>query len=229
MPRQRCPLASESLRRACCRLDGELAARRSELHKLLRTCRTRAKKLLSFQEGAVIMLCRWDGDVEAVRHWMEATSLAAGDVDGVFEGAKKKYHEVSEAEREKLKADAPLPKCCSTRKAVKFAAEYKLYAWVSEQNIQKGLAPTSKHVLRQRAADLHGAACCRTLTSRQTEKQWVRRWRQRWGVLLSRFANRETITVQLAQQKVFSATCRYFGDQYVKIQSMSREIQRTQF
>ena len=229
MPQQSCPDAAESLKRACHRLDGDLAACRSELRKLLRTRRTRASKLISYQEGAFIMLCRWGGDVEAVRHWVQATGIAAGDVDGVIEVANQKYREVSVAEREKLKADASLPKCCSTRNSRKVAEEYKLYAWVYEQNIQKGLAPTSKHILRKRAADAQEVVRCCTLTSRQTGKQWVRRWRKRWGVQLGRFANRETIAVQVTQQKVLRATCRHFGDPFNQTPSINRDRHRTQF
>lgn len=208
MPRPKCPGATEALLKTRAQLDEKLAACKAQLKTVSRAEKAGRQQLAEYVQGARIMLCRWDGDIAAVRCWMQAIGGACQHVDDIIKAAAKEHTtEADDGLRERLRFHTPLPKCCTTKRAEKIAAEYTLYAWLQKQNMMKALAPTSFHVLRQRAADPKLASQCRTQGNSGSRKQWVRRWRRRWGVQLARFATRETMSEEMCQKKDCGATC----------------------
>ncbi len=193
-----------SLDRARRRLESELKEKREELRRLTQQHRFETNKHTQWVKGAVIMLCRWNGDADGVRQWCRASGSTTDFINDVVNTAQTKVSEFSAADKEQCKTNEAMPKCCLTKKAAKLVEEYTLYQWVRQQNLNKGVAPGRKSFLHQRQLQVPEHAIRKKDLSAASGKQWCRRWRSRWNVSLGRFGNRETIPAAEAQSKAFA-------------------------
>ena len=90
------------------------------------------------------------------------------------------------------------------KQATKYLAEYKLYAWVEQQNLTKGLAPHTAIVNSVRhPKNMENVAQPLGVVSRvgRTRKQWLRRWRHRWSVKVGTIPAGERLPDDVAQKK----------------------------
>ena len=68
-----------------------------------------------------------------------------------------------------------------------FLADFRLKEWVKHQNVDKGLAPSTKQLWEQRFA----AAASRTqetepVVAHKNFKQWGHKWRKKWGARIGK-------------------------------------------
>jgi hypothetical protein len=89
------------------------------------------------------------------------------------------------------------------RQARAFMGEERLFRWVEEQNIGKGLAPCSASVLLREENDTVEPVVPRSAvsTQRRSKLQWLRRWRRRWSTRLGTIALRERVANDIMQRK----------------------------
>ena len=73
--------------------------------------------------------------------------------------------------------------------ADRFLKEYDLQVWISRQNLEKGLTPSSHAVLQQctrLAGESQAGALGTSASKKKTRLQWLRRYRRRWRVRLGK-------------------------------------------
>jgi len=95
------------------------------------------------------------------------------------------------------------------RLAEQFFVDWQLKEWVLQENLQRGVAPTSARLLRQAYALKHGVRPARfdvgAMSSR--ERLWARRWRCRWGAAWTSIQARESCPIQELRQKAWARMC----------------------
>ena len=83
--------------------------------------------------------------------------------------------------------------------ARRFLSELRLVSWVREQNLSKGVAPTSTLTLERAAPDLvHGG-------HKKSKYRWVRRRMSRWGGHRARFGHGDQLSQEEFRQKACPA------------------------
>jgi hypothetical protein len=87
------------------------------------------------------------------------------------------------------------------RKAEEYLAHVDLVTWIHRQNVQKGLAPSSASVLREKKRLGGSVALDSRPPTRRGQKQWVRRWSQRFGIYRGRFKVGNRISTEEARAK----------------------------
>ncbi len=92
------------------------------------------------------------------------------------------------------------------RWAQQFFVEWQLKDWVLQENLERGVAPTSGRLLRQAHALEHGVPPARFDVGAisQRERLWARRWRCKWGAAWAAIHAREQCTVQDLRQKAWA-------------------------
>jgi hypothetical protein len=194
-------------------LKGALHGITAELRKLraraaARTARLRARTAATAAEWRTLCaLCaRKDGETSAAAAYLQhlhGSKMPASTRDMLLQKLQMWWERSSSADRT---AWVGAPRTRAETLAVSAARSFldaaTLHACVTEQNFEKGLAPTSRallHLLRREAAAPSSTSTpCRR---RQSQFQWLRRWRRRWRVKLGRIAAREHIPDDVAHAK----------------------------
>lgn len=91
--------------------------------------------------------------------------------------------------------------------AQKYIQEYQLYSWIGNENMNKGIAPTSRDVLDIRRCIRDSEELALSTASlppplRREEKKWITRFRKRWDMRVSSFTLRTVLSPQAMQAKV---------------------------
>lgn len=98
-------------------------------------------------------------------------------------------------------ADASVRKTAS-----RFLQEHQLHEWIRCQNVDKGVAPSTRlimrHMLLSRQTSGEDTNCRRKWESEQASMKWLQRFRRRWGVTLGTFPARETLSLETMRKKV---------------------------
>ena len=109
-------------------------------------------------------------------------------------------------------SDRPTVKRCIAR-AAKFHDEHKLRLWVAEQNVLKGLAPsTSSMALQCDSLDLDGpvdvelARALRFDVMMSRNRMWAFRFRRRWGMTYQKIPSRDNLSNEDIHAKAESKT-----------------------
>ena len=89
----------------------------------------------------------------------------------------------------------------------KFYQEAQLHAWVSEQNLDKGITPGTRATLEQQTvfkleSSDEPVASQHKKTTVKSAYQWLRRWRRRWCVKYDKLRAREWLSGDEKQLKV---------------------------
>ena len=91
------------------------------------------------------------------------------------------------------------------KRAGQFMTKQSLHTWVREQNVVKGITPTSSTILAWLDANDTSpelAACCDDPRKRSKHRhQWLRRWRRRWNLRLGTLRAREWLSKSEKQAK----------------------------
>ena len=91
--------------------------------------------------------------------------------------------------------------------ATKFYEEAQLHAWVTAQNLDKGITPGTRATLEQHTV-LKLQSCDEPVashvknTSGKSAYQWLRRWRRRWSVKYDKLRPREWLSGDSKRLKV---------------------------
>lgn len=156
------------------------------------------------EQVAKHVLCQSKGDLLAVHYFLEKTLSALGKkvIAACFASILAYASELSTQEMCGLREPTALKANPSLRRiADRFLKECHLQTWVSNLNMQHGIAPTVSVV-----ADEAKAAGCisseRASMKQKYQLQWLRRWRRRWNISLASIAAREHVQPEEARQKV---------------------------
>jgi hypothetical protein len=89
--------------------------------------------------------------------------------------------------------------------ALAFQRDYKLHQWVHEQNVMKGMAPTThlmvRHIrLQDPSIEPFAMPNWRTALPR-TACRWVQRWRHRWALRRGCLPSRDKLSVDVMRLK----------------------------
>ena len=140
----------------------------------------------------------------------------------IFTGRKRRWPEKPESELQELVENAflecdesELADLCDKvnpthpeafAAAVRYSEEWAMAAFVDEQNVQLGLAPSTEFLLdRWRQRRLMYPEDCRPLDPglvvESKARKWAHRWRIRWGARHGRIRVRDELPVQEARAK----------------------------
>ena len=89
--------------------------------------------------------------------------------------------------------------------AERFLKEYDLQVWISRQNLDKGLTPSSHAVLQQctrLVGESQAGALGSSASLKKTRLQWLRRFRRRWRVRLGKITEGEHMSALEKRAKV---------------------------
>lgn len=145
---------------------------------------------------AVKVLALADFDDAPVAKYLEAKGRSenADDVRAWYESL------TPEALPLVLAPDADLPGQRQLLEAKRFLGEFRLAAWVQEQNKDKGIAPTASAVLEQAGPDLARQ------TLRTSRYRWLQQCMRRWGGRRVHFAGGpDELTASEFERKASSA------------------------
>lgn len=96
--------------------------------------------------------------------------------------------------------------------AERFLKEYDLQVWISRQNLEKGMTPSSHAVLQQctrLAGESQAGALGGSASQKKTRLQWLRRFRRRWRVRLGKITEGEHMSAQEKRAKVSGSFWRH--------------------
>ena len=124
----------------------------------------------------------------------------------------RQFHEFSSVEKELMldANDKTWGKRLTTAKA--WLRDRGLRDWVTDQNKDKGVAPSNDHVWKQNISWVSGDATGalrpekRPRWKRRQINQWVRRWATRSRVLRGTFKNGDRLSVEQMQAKALGQT-----------------------
>lgn len=90
--------------------------------------------------------------------------------------------------------------------AAKFLQEFQLHSWVAKQNVDKGVAPSSRMVVEYVASGVPFAPEKQSAAWKPgrdaANVKWVQRFRKRWSLRLGRFRPRERVPLEAMRAKV---------------------------
>jgi hypothetical protein len=108
----------------------------------------------------------------------------------------------SESNQAMMDTQGDKKKATAHRLSTKFWREYKLHAWIEQQNTTKAIAPVGS-LVAETGDSLQCFANGKVKSAhRKHQKQWLRRFRRRWNISIGAFAVRENVSPKEAQNKV---------------------------
>jgi hypothetical protein len=137
--------------------------------------------------------------IRSKRKGKELSAACVGELEaglrewwGGADAATKKSHRVFDAANDKMRN--------AIKQARRFTVDLNLETWIEEQNVQKGINPTTSNVIRQANAEKHRAGVD-IPSAHRASKQWLRRWRLRRGLRLRKFPALEGLTTEQMHSK----------------------------
>ncbi len=141
------------------------------------------------------------GDLTVARSWLSQHGIINDSVmTAALDKVTAKLDAAAEGQPEAAATVVPKDRADRRSWTETFLAEHKLHTWVEEQNVQKGLLPTSTDVWKQRVA-LEGVHVSSS-TKLKHRYQWLRRFRSKWNVSLGQLGYREKLDDKDMQAKV---------------------------
>ena len=209
-PKRRVSHSLHVLQEAAAQLENREAKLRTEQ----RDCRNALRRHM-YQEqlpagatlSAKILLCRQAGDEAGVRAFLSAKTQRSVDaIDRHVADLLAWYSTTSEAERVQVAEPSAAPAAARAGAVVdKYLQENNLHAWVTTQNLVKGITPTTPVVLQHLAGAVPPAAPAvggrASRRRRRSSLQFLRRWRRRWGVRLGLIGKLDHVLEQEMQDK----------------------------
>ena len=106
-------------------------------------------------------------------------------------------------------AGAPLPGAATpteVRRAERYLQAHSLHEWVRKQNLEKGLAPTTRlvqsRVFQEATAEPSGQAAAARPEGRRVSTKWVQRFCRAWRLRRGSYAPRETLPQDVLLSRV---------------------------
>ena len=90
--------------------------------------------------------------------------------------------------------------------AAKYVSELKLHSWVQSENMEKGIAPSSRDVLEIRRCILSSREASLSSSSlppplKRKEKKWLTTWRKRWNIGVGSFGQQAILSEAVMEAK----------------------------
>ena len=147
------------------------------------------------------------GDVQLLSQFLRVQGLCPSERDELLAELTAWKSTVAETRDEFVaRASKDLKLRPSLERAEKFLQESKLDTWITEQNVSKGLTPSSHAVLtqlrRQDTNNLTKHHVKGVAKNKKSSFQWLRRWRRRWSVSLQTLPNGEHMSASEKAAKV---------------------------
>ena len=155
-----------------------------------------ARVLVAMHEGEPAAAIEY---ILSKRKGKELSAACVGELEaglrewwGGADAATKKSHRVFDAANDKMRN--------AIKQARRFTVDLNLETWIEEQNVQKGINPTTSNVIRQANAEKHRAGVD-IPSAHRASKQWLRRWRLRRGLRLRKCPALEGLTTEQMHSK----------------------------
>ena len=203
MKRRRCSTIGTDFGAEVAHLSARLKSLRQEVRRTKRKQGDAGRRGIAWTRAcALTFACQ--GNLDAAKHFLrEHSKLSREESDRMATLLQTWWNtrEAGAGHDAKVEDSLRCPKVL--RQASSYLKEHRLYAWVGEQNLTKGLAPHSAIVNAVRNADTGCSPATGQMPKQLEEKsrQWLRRWRQRWRIRMGRIAARECIPDCIAQEK----------------------------
>ena len=159
------------------------------------------------QDVAFVLFCWRCPDTSAALAYASSAAARRGPAAGVVtaEALGARYLACPMAALVAIMAaEGPLPRPCFAA-ARRFLHDTELLDWVQDQNVHRGVAPTSQLLLRHlrvRAACESGQVTTELPRPRPLPStKWIQRWRKRFGARLGKLPVRERLPVEVARCK----------------------------
>jgi hypothetical protein len=192
------PAELESCLAALRRREAELKAELGESSSALRQPAVGAGKPCTprTQDVALRIFALADLTVEAPLKYLSLQGRPASEAD------VRTWHAALPAEAQaRLRDELPGDVLGGRRlaEARGFLSEFRLASWVQEQNLSKGVAPTSSLILERAGPDLVRGSC------KKSKYRWVRKFMSRWGGRRARFGHGDQLSQEEFRQKACPA------------------------
>lgn len=171
----------------------------SAASRALKKARLQEKELRrrsSYGEAVALnILCQSDGNKIMAKDFLRLYLVDHTDaeVEKSYTAAVTTYDGMPADERLDLQEPtAPGHSTTATRRATRFIKEFNLSRWIHDRNINEGIAPVSS-VVAERAVSSGCISARAESTKTNTQKQWLKRFRKRWGIVVGRIPPREQV------------------------------------
>ena len=178
---------AEEIERVTSKLRGVQAdLRRCKKNNAKKTTRQRESGLWSTLASLMMLT---GGDVQVLAQYLRVQGVDPTERDELLPELTAWHSRVTETrDRFVARASEDLKLRPSLERAEVFLEENKLDSWITEQNVSKGLTPSSHAVLtqlrRQDTKNLTRHIPQDVSKNKKSSFQWLRRWRRRWSVSL---------------------------------------------
>ena len=140
-----------------------------------------------------------DGDVRIIERFAQTHGIAPKHWDEILSALERWHGTWSGTLEEYIGAATRDPhQRSSLKKATSFLESEKLERWITQNNVTKGITPSSQSCIAQvrKEMDLHPPVVEASLPPRRRKYafQWLRRWRRRWGCSIQALPSLQTLS-----------------------------------
>ena len=127
-----------------------------------------------------------DGNTRIVERFAKSSGTSSADTDTMLRSLERWHSTLAGTQEGYVTEAARDPHLrASLKKAASFLKAEKLERWITENNVSKGITPSSLSCIAQfkKEVALHPPVVEASLPPlrKKTAFQWLRRWRRRWG------------------------------------------------
>ena len=187
-----------------------LKAQKGLKKKLAKELRQESRETQMRMDVAFVLLVRQNGDVTRSLEYLKQVghSISNAESESPQEQLEHRFLRTPLPEMQQiLEGGGPLKRKAFTI-ADRWQEEHSVFSWIVTQNVNKGVAPSSRMV-EQHLSDIQvdkkeDRDCSRRGKTWAASKKWLQRFRRRWSLCRGGFSGREKIPLDSMREKVFN-------------------------
>lgn len=187
-----------------------LKAQKGLKKKLAEELRQESRETQMRMDVAFVLLVRQNGDVTRSLEYLKQAghSISNAESESPQEQLEHRFLRTPLPEMQQILEGGGLLKRKAFTIADRWQAEHSVFSWIVAQNINKGVAPSSRMV-EQHLSDIQvdkkeDRDCSRRGKTWAASKKWLQRFRGRWSLCRGGFSGREKIPLDSMREKVFN-------------------------
>jgi hypothetical protein len=183
-------------------------AQRSLKQKLTQELRQESRETQMRMDVAFVLLVRQNGDITRSLEYLKQVGhrISNAESESPQEQLEQRFLRTPLPEMQPiLEGGGPLKRKAFTI-ADRWQEEHSVFSWIVAQNVNQGVAPSSrmveKHLSDNHVDKKEDRDCRRRGKTWAASKKWLQRFRRRWSLCRGSFSGREKIPLDSMREKV---------------------------